>query len=134
MPRGTMRPITQDPQGFIWFGTDEGVGRYDGYQFKNWERGSERGLTDLGITALAADEKVLWIGTLKGGLNQLDYVTGNVTAIRANPESEDGRASDAIRALALGADGRLWVGTDAGSVSTTAAVASSVGSPANRHC
>jgi hypothetical protein len=33
LPNNTIHAIHQDSQGFIWFGTDDGLSRYDGYQF-----------------------------------------------------------------------------------------------------
>src|ERR1700693_5967131 len=57
--------IVQDDLGFIWFGTQYGLNRYDGYQFKLFvhERGRTDSLSGAFITALFKDRSgFLWIG------------------------------------------------------------------------
>jgi ligand-binding sensor domain-containing protein/signal transduction histidine kinase len=64
--------MVQDKQGFIWFATDEGLNRFDGYEFKVFRhtRGDSTALADNSIHALLLDRTdVLWIGT-NNGLSQ----------------------------------------------------------------
>ena len=59
----------QDKNGFMWFGTKDGLNRFDGYRFKtfNIDNKDESSLTRDLISSLALDEKgVLWIGSQKG--------------------------------------------------------------------
>lgn len=62
--------IVQDRQGFMWFGTEEGLNRYDGYHFTTFthdERNSNS-LSDSYILSLYVDARGdLWIGTAAGG-------------------------------------------------------------------
>ena len=37
LPSGTVRAIVQDDEGYMWFGTKNGLSRFDGYQFKNFQ-------------------------------------------------------------------------------------------------
>ena len=59
-----VRGIVQDKQGYIWFGTDNGLNRYDGKDIKEYR------IDNLGINeniyTLYATDNVLWIGTEKG--------------------------------------------------------------------
>jgi signal transduction histidine kinase/ligand-binding sensor domain-containing protein len=59
----------QDKNGFMWFGTKDGLNRFDGYRFKTFHinAGNESSLTNDHITALALDQHgVLWVGSKKG--------------------------------------------------------------------
>ncbi len=59
-----VRNIVQDPYGFIWFGTDNGLCRYDGRQMQPY-RIAECGLNQY-VSALLALEESLFVGTEKG--------------------------------------------------------------------
>jgi len=66
--------ILQDRRGFMWFGTRDGLNRYDGYQMKVYRNDpdDERSLSNNYIYALMEDrEGILWIGT-RSGLNRFD--------------------------------------------------------------
>ena len=64
LPSNAVRNIVQDPQGFVWFGTDNGLCRYDG------TRVSQYRIPDLGlnqyVSALTAGAGSLFAGTEKG--------------------------------------------------------------------
>ena len=59
-----IRGITQDKQGYIWFGTDDGLNRYDGKNIKAYK------IDNMGVNeniyTLYATDHLLWIGTEKG--------------------------------------------------------------------
>lgn len=68
--------ILQDQKGFMWFGTWNGLNKYNGYQFKTYKSVpySPNSLSNSCITTLFEDHKGnLWIGTNDGGLNRLTY-------------------------------------------------------------
>jgi ligand-binding sensor domain-containing protein/signal transduction histidine kinase len=61
--------ITQDGKGFLWFGTIDGLNRYDGYTFKIFrkEAGDPHSLGHNFVQSLLADDgDNLWVGTQKG--------------------------------------------------------------------
>src|SRR5262245_26330450 len=79
LSQSSVMQILQDRQGFLWFGTQEGLNRYDGYRFVV-HRAQERPgfLADHNITALIEDRRGdLWVGTDRG-LHRLDPATGRV--------------------------------------------------------
>ncbi|MDQ3334981.1 MAG: SpoIIE family protein phosphatase [Myxococcota bacterium] len=109
MAKGAVTAIAQDRRGFIWFGTDEGLSRYDGYDFVSFKPdGGET--ASFTVTSLAVDEGVLWVGTHKG-LHRLDLTTDKFTSYTANDKNANTIASDFVVSLHIGKAGRLWVGT-----------------------
>ena len=67
--------ILQDSQGFMWFATDDGLNKYDGYKFTIYRHdpGDSLSLSSNWITSLYEDRSgLLWIGTKGGGLNQFN--------------------------------------------------------------
>ena len=71
--------ILQDRDGFLWFGSLDGLGRFDGHQFKVYKSNAadSTSLSDDWILALHEDaEGTLWIGTAAGGLNSFDRQSG----------------------------------------------------------
>ena len=66
LANNSIRYIYQDKKGFMWFGTLNGLNRYDGYSFLTIrpERGAKLSLADHRITDLQEDKKgFLWIST-----------------------------------------------------------------------
>ena len=71
LSQSIVRAIVQDKQGFIWIGTEDGLNRYDGYEFKAYKK-KNSGLSDNLIRSLTIDGRgVLWVGT-EAGLNIYD--------------------------------------------------------------
>ncbi|MGA3098334.1 MAG: two-component regulator propeller domain-containing protein, partial [Bryobacteraceae bacterium] len=66
LPQDTIRAIAQTADGYLWLGTDEGLARFDGYEFLTFDK-ARADLPSNSITALAAERGgALWIGTASG--------------------------------------------------------------------
>ena len=68
-----MLSILQDTEGFMWFGTEDGVNRFDGYDFQIYSHDSSipESIPDDYAVALAEDEAGnIWIGTHAGGVSR----------------------------------------------------------------
>ena len=79
LSQSSVRSILRDHRGFMWFGTDDGLNKYDGYRFTAFKRDPEDpgSLSDNYVRELYEDrERVLWVGT-NLGLNALDRETGS---------------------------------------------------------
>ena len=108
LPQNSVLCLTQTPDGYLWFGTEEGLVRFDGVQFTIFNKTNTPGLENNEISALFADEDNLWIGTHGGGLTRLH--AGRFTAYN----SKNSPLPDAILCLFEDSGGALWIGTDGG--------------------
>lgn len=117
LSQSTIYDMAQDPQGFLWFGTQDGLNRYDGYHFQTYRFHPEYNetLSDNEISALAdGDPEVLWIGTQSGGLNSLNYRTGRIQRFRRQKNNPAGMPSDRVLDLLYQNESNLWLATDNG--------------------
>lgn len=70
--------IFQDSDGYLWFGTRNGLNRYDGYEFKIFrnEANNPNTLSDRYIHDINEDKnKNIWVAT-SNGLNGIAYLSG----------------------------------------------------------
>lgn len=106
--------IAQDSEGFMWFGTEDGLNRFDGYEFRQLrhDRSDPGTLPNGFIMALAAAEDGVWIGTDGGGVVFRNALTG---ALESPPQLRDSSDLERVRMLTRDRLGRLWVASrDAG--------------------
>ena len=117
LSQSSVRVILQDSIGFLWFGTEDGLNRYDGYNFKTFKPDPDAidSISDRFITAIVEDgEGILWIGTRQGGLNRYDPRTEKFTQYRHNDEFQSSLSDDYIYTLLIDSNDTLWVGTKEG--------------------
>ncbi|MEI9918125.1 MAG: two-component regulator propeller domain-containing protein [Bacteroidota bacterium] len=112
LSHGNVITILQDSKGFMWFGTRDGLNKYDGYNFTVYKNDPENPSTMVNNVVMDmvedADGK-FWIGTGGGGLDHFDPSTEIFTHI---PTDEPGIGDAYINSLYLDKDGVLWIGTD----------------------
>jgi signal transduction histidine kinase/ligand-binding sensor domain-containing protein/CheY-like chemotaxis protein len=107
LSQNAVQAIVQDSRGFMWFGTKDGLNRYDGYQFVVFRHDTfdSTAISDSEISALLEDKAGrLWVGTRGGGLSRFDRARERFDRFPSGPRRP-------ITALAEDQDG-LWVGTD----------------------
>jgi signal transduction histidine kinase/ligand-binding sensor domain-containing protein len=107
----------QDSKGFIWFGTQDGLNRYDGYEFVVYKHDPEDPdtLSNNFIWALYEDESgTMWIGTGGGGLDSFDRVTGHFTHYQRDPNDPHSLSSNIVLSIHQDREGTLWLGTNGG--------------------
>ncbi|MEW5867798.1 MAG: two-component regulator propeller domain-containing protein [Chloroflexota bacterium] len=113
----TVYSIFQDRQGLMWFGTEDGLNRYDGYTFRVYKRDPEdpHSLSANTVRAIYEDSSgVLWVGTDGGGLNRFDRATQQFSHYRHDPNDPYSLSYDTVTAIHENASGKLWIGTDGG--------------------
>ena len=117
LSQSVIHAILQDHFGFLWVGTEDGLNRYDGYNFKIYRPDTENSnsINDRWVTALVEDDQgYLWIGTRLGGLNRYDPTTDTFIHYLNELENPNSLSSDHVNALLYDSQGNLWVGTENG--------------------
>jgi ligand-binding sensor domain-containing protein/signal transduction histidine kinase len=108
--------ILQDRQGFIWFGTQAGLHRFDGYRMAVYRNDTNDpgSIPDNYVSASYEDPQGhLWFGT-KGGLARHDPATGR---FQRHALTDEGRSVlRSVVAIVPGPDGALWLATTDGVV------------------
>ncbi len=105
----------QDSNGFMWFGTQEGLNRYDGYQFTVFDHDPDdpNSLLKGSIRSIVEDHRgVLWIGTLGGGLSRFNTVRGTFSHFRHSETDPSSLSSNQVQVVYRDRQERVWVGTD----------------------
>ena len=75
LSQSSIYSIIQDNQGFMWFTTEDGLNRYDGYEFTVYKNNSidKNSLSENSIYSIAEGASgVLWISTWSTGINKFD--------------------------------------------------------------
>ncbi len=111
--------IVQDRRGFLWFGTEDGLNKYDGYNFTILRRDPNQAnsLSYNEIRALCEDrEGMLWIGTFFGGLNRYDPATEQVANYRNIAGDSTSLSHNNVRVIYASRrnENVLWIGTLSG--------------------
>ncbi len=117
LSQSTINAIIQDHQGFIWFGTLDGLNRYDGYEFIVFKHDAadSESLSDNSILALFEDsDGTLWIGTDGGGLNRFNRDQETFHQYRNDPADSSTLSSNIVTAINEDHNGNLWIGTAQG--------------------
>jgi diguanylate cyclase (GGDEF)-like protein len=117
LPHNMVMALAQTPDGYLWAGTWEGLARWNGYEFRVFDRSNTPELHGNGVRALAVGrDGSLWVGTARGGL--LHFKEGRWDSFTR----ETGFPFDEIMTVHEDARGALWVsGEDAGIVRMDAA-------------
>ncbi len=113
LSQNNVQAMLQDSAGYMWFATESGLNRYDGYEIKQYHRsrGNPQGLSNDFIWTIAEDRnRDLWLATKGGGVVRWNRATETFTSFRHDPANPDSLASDDIRTLQINDDGTVWVG------------------------
>ncbi|MCY1719466.1 response regulator [Prolixibacteraceae bacterium Z1-6] len=110
LPQNTVDCILKDSRGFMWFGTWNGLCRYDGYSFKTYQRNQNMvSLPSNFIQTLCEDGLGnIWVGSAKG-LICFDYQN---LRFMSNESLNDNIAKFAITHTLKDNTGNLWVATE----------------------
>jgi PAS domain S-box-containing protein len=117
LPQSTVFCILQDKRGFMWFGTQYGLSRYDGHTFKLYDYNPKNPNSlshNLVISLFEDDSGMLWVGTWGGGLNRFDRKTEKFKIYKNNPEDPNSLSNNNVWTIYEDKKGILWVGTGKG--------------------
>ena len=106
--------IEQDSLGFLWFGTYDGLNRYDGYDFKVFKKDPQNpnSISHNFIRCSFIDTQgTLWIGTQGGGLNRYDHEKEQFIRYQHDKNKPNTLSFNTVTSIYEGQNGLFWVGT-----------------------
>jgi ligand-binding sensor domain-containing protein/putative methionine-R-sulfoxide reductase with GAF domain len=106
--------IAQDPSGFIWMGSQDGLLRFDGYEIKIFKSNlrNQNSLADNNVRAIAADAfGNVWVATQGGGLDKYDTRLEKFVHHRNNPKDENSISGNAVWSVLIDKKNNVWAGT-----------------------
>ena len=109
----TVLAIVQDRQGFMWFGSQAGLSRYDGYRVSTFKSSGADGasLAADWVRVLHVDPAGrLWVGT-DGGLDRYDPASRGFTHFLPRESGKRGNGNRHVRAIVDDGSGGLWIAT-----------------------
>lgn len=109
-----VRCIYQDKNGFMWFGTYDGINRYDGYEFKIFRNNfkNNRSLINNWINTINEDEKGnLWIGTRQGACVYQNLSNSFSPLYYSTSTKQKEQLNSVIRDIEPDGQGNMFVGT-----------------------
>ncbi len=114
LSQSNVEAIAQDSVGYMWFGTNDGLNRYDGLNFKIYKHSpaDPYSLSDNNIQVIYEDrEHTLWIGTQSRGLNRYDRDKERFIRYTSDPDVWQTLTANTVWSLLEDSQGNFWVGT-----------------------
>ncbi len=109
LPMNSVKKVFQDSRGYIWIGTQEGLARFDGAEFRVYDKSRYPGLRSNFIWDIAEDRSGnLWLATQGGGISRFDGTRFT------SYDTADGLAHNVVNQILLAADGSLLFATENG--------------------
>lgn len=112
LPHSKINTIYQDHQGYIWFGTNDGLARYNGYEFKVYQHDPEdtSSISHNLIRDIFEDQwNNLWIATDVGGLNLFKPGKDNFIHYKADPDDPHSISSNNLFKIIESRQGHMWI-------------------------
>ncbi len=116
LSQSTVQCIAQDSSGFLWLGTQDGLNKYNGYNFEVYTPVPDdfSSISDNYIICLYVDKSgQMWIGT-DNGLNKYISATDSFIAFKHNPDDPKSISSNIVSDIAEDHQGNMWIGTKNG--------------------
>ena len=111
-----VRTIAQDKSGFMWFGSQVGLHRYDGYQFLSFhhDASNSNSLSSEIISRILVDSsQQVWVATRGGGINIFRESSQDFRHITTKTPDIT-LSDDNVNAILEDSSGNIWVGTENG--------------------
>lgn len=109
--------MLQDSRGFMWFGTMDGLNKYDSYRFTIYKNDPDNpaSLANNYIRDIKEDSKGnIWIATSGGGLNMYSRNNNSFTAYHTTTSASNKFSGDFLNALLIDKNDNIWAGTNGG--------------------
>lgn len=109
--------VLKDSRGFMWFGTRDGLNKYDGYTFKVYKNEALNASSISGNYINSIIETVngdLWIATIGGGICRFDRNSDRFIRYQHDPKNANTICNDVVNSILEDHNGKIWVGTETG--------------------
>ncbi|AFS79096.1 sensor signal transduction histidine kinase [Gottschalkia acidurici 9a] len=116
LSHSVVKTVLQDSKGYMWFGTNNGLTKYDGYNTKTYRQMPfERNtILDNYIVDIKEDKQgIIWIGTNKG-LTKFNSKENKFKHYKHNRNDKNSLSSNKVTSILEDKEGNLWIGTDGG--------------------
>lgn len=109
----TVYSIIQDRTGYLWFGTEDGLNKYDGYKITTYRGGdTPNSIGNANCAVLYVDDSnSIWIASWGGGLAVLDQEEGSVRSYMNDSSDPDSISDNNVQSIFQDSSGTLWFGT-----------------------
>ncbi len=114
LSQSTVYAIEQDKFGFMWFGTQDGLNRYDGYNIEVFKHtpGDTNTVADITILSLCCDsDSNLWIGTMRNGISIYSTDDSKFTHLQHIPDDSTSLSDNFVNRIYEDKLGNIWIGT-----------------------
>ncbi len=112
---GPIFSLTQDLQGYIWFGSGgKGLHRYDGKKltaFRHDPENPNSPAPGLPPSICVDSAGMIWVAYAEYGIDRLNPSTNTFTHFRHNPRDTNSLGNDSIFSMMVDRKGNLWIGT-----------------------
>jgi len=116
LSQSSVNCMLRDRDGFMWFGTQDGLNLYDGKKFRVFQNqpGDSTSLSNNYIVAICEDEEgLIWAGTMTGGLNRFDKRTEKFLTF-LHSDSVNSISENTVWTVMPDGEGNIWAGTSLG--------------------
>lgn len=111
LPQSSVSAMVEDSQGFVWLGTQDGLARFDGEEFRVYRRDSDdpATLADSYVQDMELAGDQLWLASPALGLTRMDLRTLQIQRYRGDRARELGLPEDAYTGIFTDSQARVWL-------------------------
>lgn len=113
----TVTCIFKDFRGFMWFGTQDGLNRYDGYEFKKYfhQKNDSNSLGENYVRDIVEDKKGnLWICTYSGGVSIYKQDKNTFSLLKQKNNDVNSLVDNRTVCILYSTKDEVWIGTEHG--------------------
>ncbi|MBN2416487.1 response regulator [bacterium] len=100
----------------MWFGTEDGLNRFDGYDFSVFRQTNDSSSISYNSVSVltGGEEGTIWIGTQGGGVNKYDQKHRRFTYYTTASSGASRISNDFVNSICISSDRQVWIGTNNG--------------------
>lgn len=117
LSQSSVYSIIQDSKGFMWFGTLDGLNKYDGYKITPYRHKPDQpnSISDNAIQVIFEDDKnTIWVGTRSGGISIYNEIEDRFINMKHEPDNPNSLSDNSITCIVKDENDIVWIGTNNG--------------------